>query len=553
MLHSLTVSNIVLIEQMTLQFGAGLTVLTGETGAGKSILLDALGLTLGSRANFGLIRNDSDQAQVTASFVLAKEHPAHARLDEAGIAADDMLILRRRLKRDGKSNASINDVPVSLGLLREIGDMLVEIQGQFEGRGLLDVATHITLLDKAAGHADALTKLGSGWTNWQQAKRNLAQAKKELDKARAEEEWLRDAVEQLDALAPQAGEEANLTGQREMLGNVGRIGEGLAMADDAILGEDGAQTLLGKARTALERVAPLAGGGLDQALTAMERADAELAEASAAISSAAHELEADPNRLQEVDDRLHELRQQARKHGCEVDQLSNIHTQLADSLAGLEDTAGTLAGLAENERRWSDHYREMAKIISENRHAAAAKLDAAVMAELPPLKLENAEFVTAITLLDETQWGPIGMDQVRFEASTNKGMTAGPIDRIASGGELARFLLALKVSLEDEGASRTLIFDEVDSGVGGAVAAAVGDRLLRLGAGMQTLVVTHSPQVAAKGLHHMRIAKTTSDTGVVSGTEPLDSLARTEEIARMLAGEEVTPEARAAAAALMED
>ena len=254
----------------------------------------------------------------------------------------------------------------------------------------------------------------------------------------------------------------------------------------------------------------------------------------------------------QVDDRLHELRQQARKHSCEVDQLPDIHTRLADSLAGLEDTAGALAGLAENERQWSDYYREMAKIISENRHVAAAKLDVAVMAELPPLKLENAEFVTAITPLDEAQWGPIGVDQVRFEASTNKGMTAGPIDRIASGGELARFLLALKVSLEDEGAGRTLIFDEVDSGVGGAVAAAVGDRLLRLSAGMQTLVVTHSPQVAAKGLHHMRIAKTNSDSGVVSGTEPLDSLARTEEIARMLAGEEVTPEARAAAAALME-
>ena len=551
MLHSLTVSNIVLIEQMTLQFGAGLTVLTGETGAGKSILLDALGLTLGSRADFALIRNDSDQAQVTASFTLARDHPANARLDEAGIAADDMLILRRRLKRDGKSNASINDVPVSLGLLREIGDMLVEIQGQFEGRGLLDVATHITLLDKAAGHADTLGKLGAGWTSWQEAKRNLARAKQELDKARAEEEWLRDAVEQLDALAPQAGEEAHLTGQRKMLGNVGRIGEGLAVADDAILGEDGAQTLLGKARAALERVAPLAGGGLDQTLTALERADAELTEASTAISSAAHDLEADPNRLQEVDDRLHELRQQGRKHGCEVDELSEIHTKLAESLAGLEDSAGALVDLAENERQWGDYYRKMAKIISNNRRAAAAHLDAKVMAELPPLKLENAEFITAITPLAETQWGPLGMDQVRFEASTNKGIKAGPIDRIASGGELARFLLALKVSLEDSGAGRTLIFDEVDSGVGGAVAAAVGERLLRLGAGMQTLVVTHSPQVAAKGSHHMRIAKTTSDSGVISGTRPLDAIARTEEIARMLAGEEITPAARAAAA-LME-
>jgi DNA repair protein RecN (Recombination protein N) len=284
----------------------------------------------------------------------------------------------------------------------------------------------------------------------------------------------------------------------------------------------------------------------------LERADAELTEASTAISSAAHELEADPNRLQEVDDRLHELRQQARKHGCEVDELPEMHTRLAESLAGLEDSAGALAGLAENERQWGDYYREMAKIISNKRHAAAAHLDAKVMAELPPLKLENAEFITAITPLAESQWGPLGMDQVRFEASTNKGMKAGPIDRIASGGELARFLLALKVSLEDSGAGRTLIFDEVDSGVGGAVAAAVGERLLRLGAGMQTLVVTHSPQVAAKGSHHMRIAKTTSDSGVVSGTKPLDAIARTEEIARMLAGEEITPEARAAAAALME-
>lgn len=552
MLHSLTVSNIVLIEQMTLKFGAGLTVLTGETGAGKSILLDALGLTLGSRADFGLIRNGSDQAQVTANFVLADEHPAIGRLDKAGIASDDMLILRRRLKRDGKSNAIINDVPVSLALLREIGDMLVEVQGQFEGRGLLDVTTHLTLLDRAAGHADTLSKLGSGWTNWQQAKRNLAQANQKLEKARAEEEWLRDAVEQLDVLAPQVGEEANLTGQREMLGNVGRIGEGLLMADNAILGEEGAQTLLGKARAALERVAPLAGGGLDQVLNAMERADAELTEASAAVSSAAHKLETDPNRLQEVDDRLHELRVQARKHGCNIDQLPDIHKRLSETLSGLEDSVGALASLAENERQWGDYYREIAKTIRDNRKAAAARLDATVMAELPALKLENAEFITTVTPLAEAQCGPLGMDQVRFEASTNKGMKAGPIDRIASAGELARFLLALKVSLETSGTGRTLIFDEVDSGVGGAVAAAVGDRLLRLGEGMQTLVVTHSPQVAAKGVHHMRIAKTSSDTGVISGTEPLDAIARTEEIARMLAGEEITPEARAAAAALME-
>jgi DNA repair protein RecN (Recombination protein N) len=552
MLHSLTVSNIVLIEQLTLHFDAGLTVLTGETGAGKSILLDALGLTLGSRANFGLIRNGTDQAQVTASFFVTDQHPVMARLDDAGIPCEDTLILRRRLKADGKSVASINDVPVSLGLLREIGDMLVEIQGQFEGRGLLDVATHITLLDRAARHHDLLAKLAAGWHSWQTAKQQLADAKQQLEKARADEEWLRDAVHQLDALAPQTGEETTLVNQREMLSNVGRIGEGLSIADDAVFSDSGAQSTLGRARSALERVAPLAAGRLDQALAAMARADAELAEAGAAISTAAHELEADPAQLQDIDDRLHELRQQARKHDCTVDDLPALHTRLAEALAGLEDSAGSLAELGEKEREWQDYYRQLADQITQNRTSTAAKLDAEVMAELPPLKLENAAFTTRLTALPESQWGPLGIDQVRFEASTNAGMNAGPIDRIASGGELARFLLALKVALEGSSAARTLIFDEVDSGVGGAVAAAVGERLARLGVTTQTLVVTHSPQVAAKGQYHMRIAKIASEDGVFSGTEPLDAAARTEEIARMLAGEQVTPEARAAAVALME-
>ncbi|NCF49356.1 MAG: DNA repair protein RecN [Bacteroidetes bacterium] len=552
MLQSLTVSNIVLIEQLTLRFEEGLTVLTGETGAGKSILLDALGLTLGSRANFGLIRNGADQAHVTASFTIDEDHPIMARLDAAGIPGESTLILRRRLRMDGKSSASMNDVPVSLAMLREIGDMLVEIQGQFEGRGLLDVATHIALLDKAANHADALAKLEAGWHSWQKTKHDLLRAQQELEQARSDEEWLRDAVEQLDKLSPQADEEASLAGQREMLSNVGRIGEGLGLVEDTVFGESGAQSVIGKALGALEKVAPLAGGALDQSLAAMERASAELGEAGAAISSAAHELEADPHRLQEVDDRLHELRQQARKHACDVSQLPEIHEKLAQSLAGLEDTAGTLAGLTETERQWSAFYHQNADIVSRNRQLAAAALDRVVMTELPPLKLENASFVTNVSPLPEQQWGPLGRDQVRFEASTNKGMRAGPIDRIASGGELARFLLALKVALEDQSATRTLIFDEVDSGVGGAVAAAVGDRLSRLGNSVQTLVVTHSPQVAAKGRHHMRIAKVALEDSVVSGTEPLDSDQRVEEIARMLAGETITPQARAAATALME-
>ena len=551
MLTSLTVSNIVLIEQLTLQFDDGLTVLTGETGAGKSILLDSLGLALGSRANFDLIRQGASEAQVTASFAIAVDHPVWAKLDDAGITPEDSLILRRRLKQDGKSSANINDTPVSVALLRDVGDMLVEIQGQFEGRGLLDVSTHIGLVDKAAGHPDILEKLATGWQNWGQAKRNLAHAKRELDKARAEEEWLRDAVEQLDQLAPQAGEEGELVARRDRLANVGKIGEGLAVADDAIFNEEGAQSIVGRARAALERVSPLAGGSLDSALAALERADAELSEAGSAISAATHELEADPGQLQSLDDRLHELRQQARKHDCIPDELPDLHTKLATNLAGLEDSAGALASLADNERQWHEYFEKIAAIASANRTAAAAKLDAAIMAELPPLKLEGANFGTRIVSQPEDQWGPHGKDQVQFEASTNKGMKEGPIDRIASGGELARFLLALKVVLEQDNFDRTLIFDEVDSGVGGAVAAAVGERLARLGDNMQTLVVTHSPQVAAKGDHHLRIAKTNTDSGVISGTEPLDVDARVEEIARMLSGEHVTAEARAAATTLM--
>ena len=552
MLQSLSVTNIVLIEQLTLQFEDGLTVLTGETGAGKSILLDALGLALGSRANFGLIRQGSAQAQVSASFHVDASHPVWALLDDAGVEIDDTLILRRRLKADGKSTGSINDVPVSVGLLHKAGDLLVEIQGQFEGRGLLDVNRHITLLDRAAGHQDMLDKLADAHAHWMQSKRNLATAKLELDQARADEEWLRDAVNQLDTLNPMPGEEEKLTSERNMLANVGKIGETLAHADHALNSENGAQANLGIAMGALEKSASLAGSKLDDALAALSRADAELSEAISQISAVGSSLEADPNRLEVVDDRLHELRQQARKHNCEVDALADMHQQLASRLAAIEDSSGALAELADNERQWRDYYTKMAKIVSDARISAAALLDRAVMAELPPLKLENATFHTHISELASDQWDALGMDQVRFEASTNKGMAQEPIDRIASGGELARFLLALKVALEDSNMSRTLIFDEVDSGVGGAVAAAVGERLARLGEHMQTLVITHSPQVAARGVNHMRIAKHVTDESVISGTETLDLDARTEEIARMLAGEHITTEARAAATALLE-
>ncbi|MGB0689688.1 MAG: AAA family ATPase, partial [Candidatus Puniceispirillum sp.] len=334
-----------------MKFDDGLTVLTGETGAGKSILLDALGLALGSRANFGLIRQGSDQAQVSASFHVNASHPVWTLLDEAGIEIDDTLILRRRLKADGKSTASINDIPVSIGMLHKAGDLLVEIQGQFEGRGLLDVSRHITLLDRAAGHQEMLEKLSDSHAHWTQSKRNLATAKLELDQARADEEWLRDAVNQLDTLNPVPGEEEKLVSERDMLANVGKIGETLAHADHALTDENGAQASLGVAMAALEKSASLAGSALDNAIAALGRADAELSEAVSQISAVGSSLEADPNQLEMVDDRLHELRQQARKHNCDVDELADMHQQLASRLAAIEDSSGALAELADNERQ----------------------------------------------------------------------------------------------------------------------------------------------------------------------------------------------------------
>ena len=551
MLASLSISNIVLIEQLTLDFEPGLTVLTGETGAGKSILLDALGLALGSRADFGLIRQGSQQAQVSAIFNVSQTSSIWVLVEEAGISPEDQMILRRRLKHDGKSSASINDVPVSVGLLRQVGDVLVEIQGQFEGRGLLDTRTHLTLLDRAAGHQRLLSELRQNWQRWTDARATLEQTRQTLNIAKTEEEWLRDAVEALDQLAPQTGEEESLLAERTRLANVSKIGDGIAQAEDALFGDAGAQNALGTATNAIEKAAELAGGPLDEVLAALQRAEAELAEASSLIHAASDSLEANPEQLEQLDDRLHALRQQSRKHNCDIDDLPQAHEKLAARLAGIEDQSVQISALQDAAAQWQDRYHTLAATIDDGRRQAAQKLDAAVAVELPPLKLDGASFQTVITPLDEAQWGPNGTSTVRFEASTNKGMALGPIDKIASGGELARFLLALKVVLESSNDPRSLIFDEVDSGVSGAVAAAVGERLARLGQAVQTLVVTHSPQVAAKGAHHFRIYKAASNDMVISGPETLSAAQRPEEIARMLAGENITVEARAAATALL--
>ena len=551
MLTRLSVRNVVLINRLDLEFHEGLTVLTGETGAGKSILLDALGLALGSRADFGLIGAAGDRAEVGAMFHVNQDHPVMALLKDAGIESDGEIILRRQL-RDGKSPALINDTPVSATLLRQVGDGLVEIQGQFEGRGLLDVQTHRDLLDRYAGAERMAAEVADAYHHWRDCHLRLQKALDDLAQARADEDWLRDAVQQLDDLAPEADEEDRLVEERQVLANVSKIADVLNQVEQSISAEGGAIEIMATAGKTVDRALDTAGTILTPLHEALGRIEAELDEASHAIAAAHDTLEGDPNRLMDVDDRLHALRSQARKHNVNVEDLPAVHADLAAKLAGLDDQSGGIAELTNAENSAAQDYQAKAQALSKTRHENAAALDAKVMAELPPLKLDQASFVTRVERLDDSKWGAHGMDQVRFEANTNPGMKTGPIDRIASGGELARFLLALKVVLADTSAPMTLIFDEVDSGVGGAVAAAVGDRLARLGEDTQSLVITHSPQVAARGRYHFKIAKNQTSDGTVSNAVPLQSDERLEEISRMLSGATITPEARAAALRLLE-
>lgn len=553
MLSRLSIRNVVLIEALDIEFQSGLTVLTGETGAGKSILLDALGLALGSRADFGLIRNEADRASVTAEFEIEADHPVWDVLSEIGIDRADNLILRRQLRSDGKSPAHINDEAVSVNLLRQIGDMLVEIQGQFEGRGLLDPTTYLPLIDRAAGHQDALSTTARLWAELKAARAELEQMTDRLARAREEEDWLRDAVEQLDMLAPASGEEDQLAAERQRHMHSTRIAEALQQAHVMLSDEDGISHMAGRAQAILERQAEVAAGALDPAIEALDRAVSELTEAESLLTEIGEQLDGDPNRLAEIDERLHQIRTQARKHKIEADELPALHETFIAQLAEMDDQSGALARLRQAEQDCLTAFKAQAEHLSAQRRQVAERLDQAVMAELPPLKLEAAAFQTDIQTLTDDRWSATGWDRVSFQARTNPGMPAGPIDKIASGGELARFLLALKVVLSENEPPKTLIFDEVDSGVGGAVAAAVGARLARLGQKMQTLVITHSPQVAGNGNQHLKIAKYQTGDQVISSTASLSQVERREEIARMLSGDQITEAARSAAAQLLGD
>ncbi len=549
MLTLLDIANVVLIEQLTLEFGSGLGVLTGETGAGKSILLDALGLALGGRGDASLVRAGADAARVTAEFAVGADHAARVLLRDNDLdASDDTIIVRRQVKADGGSRAFVNDQPVSAALLRDLGAALVEVHGQSDDRGLLSAKGHRALLD-SFGRLDT-AGVAAAWTAWRAAEAAYTEALAALAADRADRDWLDHALAELTALAPEPGEEAALAEERAAMQKGARLADDLEAVTGLVGGAAGGVAQLAQAARRLDRVA----GEHDllaAALASLDRALVEAGEAESALAAAARALDADPARLDAAEARLFELRAAARKHRIEPEALPGLAAQLAARADALTLGEDALAGLAAAVAAARDAYVAKAEALRAARAAAGARLDAAMADELAPLKLDAARFRTVVAALPEGQWGPGGGDRIEFEISTNPGAPFGPLVKIASGGELSRFVLALKVALAETGSAGTLVFDEIDRGVGGAVASAIGERLARLAQTTQVLVVTHSPQVAARGGNHWRIAKSSEGTVTRTDVRPLDTAARREEIARMLSGAEVTDEARAQAARLL--
>jgi len=547
MLRALDIRDILIIDRLEMGFRPGLNVLTGETGTGKSILLDALGFVLGWRGRAQLVRQGAAQGEVMAEFDLGPGHPAREVLAEAGLPQGDILLLRRIASRDGRKTAYVNDRRTSGEVLRQLSAVLVELHGQQDDRGLLNPRGHRALLDAFGGLEAARDALRAAWRARRQANDRLAEARDGLDAARADEEFLRHAVGELDLLAPEPGEEEALDRRRRMMQGAERIREDVARAA-AALGRDGAEGAAGDALRWLEGVAERAEGALDAPIAALGRALVELDEAASGVARFLEALRFDPADLEDTEERLFAIRALARKHGVMPDALGDFADELRARLAAMERRETDLAQLQAQEAAAEAAYAERAGALSDARREAATRLDAAMARELAPLKLERALFETRI---EPAEPGPEGHDAVRFTVATNPGAPAGELGRIASGGELSRFLLALKLCLTGGAGNVTMIFDEIDRGIGGATADAVGRRLVRVAAKGQVLVVTHSPQVAARAAHHWQVSKRVADGQTLSTVRPLSGASRVDEIARMLSGDRVTSEARAAAQALM--
>ncbi|GBQ04499.1 DNA repair protein RecN [Saccharibacter floricola] len=571
MLTHLSIRDVVLIEKLDLPLHAGLTALTGETGAGKSILLDSLGLALGERTNSRIIRAGADQSRVTAVFELPLNHPVYALLQELDITSveeGEPLVLRRVVTKDGRSRAYICDHPLGINVLRRVAALLVEIQGQHEQMGLADPSIHLSLLD-SFGVPRALRKHTTDcWQAWQKAQKALENARKAMDDAIRDEEWLRHTIDDLSALAPQEGEEEELAAQRIQLQHDERRGEAVASALSELTPRDRRSTTPANAlRAASRALARLLPSPLEheqegeeasahqqqaqEALDALDKAEEALAEAETLLSRLAADTGTDTRLLEDTEERLFTLRAEARKHHISVADLPNFLTELKERLSHIEQSSEELSALEKAAKDTRTTFEQSAHTLSEARHKAASRLEKKVMAELKPLKLERARFIVQLTPLAPDHWNRHGMEQGAFLIAANPGQPPGPLGKVASGGELSRLMLALKVVLAGQSSLTTLVFDEVDSGVGGATASAIGERLHRVAQNVQVLAITHSPQVAARGDQQLRIAKRVSHNQTQTLAEPLSHDERREEIARMLAGNTVTDAARAAADSLL--
>jgi len=554
MLISLSIRNVVLIEKLDISFEAGLCALTGETGAGKSILLDSLGLAMGARADRGLVRSGENQASVAAVFDVPDSHRIWNLLDAQGLGEGPDLILRRVQGADGRSRAFINDQPVSVGTLREVGDLLLEIHGQHDDRGLLNPSAHRELLDMAGGLAPLVEKTKTAFEGWSSAADALEALRLQIQKAGEDEDYLRHVIDELERLEPSDDEEEALADERQRLMNAEKVSSDLNDAQGALEGDGGVERRLQTALRSLEQAAKKSPGTLEAVIESIDRALTEAAEARMAISDAARSHQADDHRLEIVEERLFALRAAARKHQVQVADLPRLLESLSAQLSGLTTAQDDLADYEARVASARDAYMASAKTLTQKRKAAAKKLDRSIAKELAPLKLDRARFETSIETLPDDKAGPAGLDKVRFLVSTNPGAPLGALTQIASGGELARFILALKVCLAESESLATMIFDEVDRGVGGAVSDAVGQRLSQLSSTAQVLVVTHSPQVAAKANQHLRVEKMSAPGGQTkTHITALSNDERQEEIARMLSAAKVTKEARAAAASLLGD
>ena len=550
MLARLSIRDIVLIDRLDIDFSSGLAVLTGETGAGKSILLDAFALALGARGDVSLVRDGAEQGQVIAAFEIGQDHPARALLADNGLSGEDELILRRVQLADGRSRAFVNDQPVSVQVLRALGAALVEIHGQHDERAFVEAATHRGLLDAYGGIEGEAAAVAALWAQWREREAAVQSHRADVERASCEAEWLRHAVEELGRLAPQPGEESTLAERRAAMMQAEKVADDLRSTYDSLAGPNSPVSPLASAVRRLDRRAAQAPTLVEPVTKAIDAALTALDEARLQLEHALQLADYDPQELEKIEERLFALRAAGRKYNVPVDELAELARRYESDLGLIDAGAERLAGLEREAREASARYRAGAENLSATRRGAARALDKAVNAELKPLKLERAEFSTEI---DSESEGPNGVDRVEFWVRTNPGTRPGPLMKVASGGELARFLLALKVVLADRGSAPTLIFHENDTGVGGAVADSIGVRLARLAAGVQVIAVTHAPQVAARAERHYLITKDAFARGkrVATRIAELEGERRREEIARMLAGAEITAEARAAAERLI--